>query len=93
MNVLLSYLDLGLLYCAPWNREEPCGAAKKRVPPIYDMLVNDNPGPVGLSLANGIKDMRLMVALAQANGHDSPVVSGALARSTAAAVSLGCRAA
>jgi 3-hydroxyisobutyrate dehydrogenase len=61
------------------------GAAKKRVPPIYDMLVNDNPGPVGLSLANGIKDMRLMVALAQANGHDSPVVSGALARSTAAA--------
>lgn len=61
------------------------GAAKKRVPPILNMLVNGDPGAVGLSLTNGIKDMRLMRDLAQTSGSASGVVSAALTQAEKAA--------
>lgn len=61
------------------------GAAKKRVPPIRDMLLTGEPGPVSLSLTNGVKDMALMAALSAANGRPSPVINAALAKGEAAA--------
>lgn len=38
------------------------GAAKKRLPPVHQMLTESNPGGTSLSLTNGIKDMKLMEA-------------------------------
>ena len=61
------------------------GAAKSRVPPIRDMLLTGDPGPVSLSLTNGIKDMALMVDLARASGAPSTVIEAALAKAEAAA--------
>lgn len=61
------------------------GAAKKRVPPIYNMLVNGDPGEVSLSLTNGIKDMRLMDDLAKSSGSPSQVIAATLAKAEAAA--------
>lgn len=59
--------------------------AKKRVPPILKMLTEGDPGPVGLSMTNGVKDLRLMCDLAAKNGGPSGVVSAALAMAEAAA--------
>ncbi len=56
------------------------GAAKKRVPPIRDMVVDGNPGGTNFALENAIKDMTLM--LAEPGGGD--VVKAALERSKAA---------
>ena len=61
------------------------GAAKKRVPPIRDMLLLGDPGPVSLSLTNGIKDMRLMTGLARAADSPREVIEAALAKAEAAA--------
>jgi 3-hydroxyisobutyrate dehydrogenase len=61
------------------------GAAKKRVPPILNMLINGDPGQVGLSMANGIKDLKLMQDLAGKSGSPSGLVSAALAQAEAAA--------
>jgi 3-hydroxyisobutyrate dehydrogenase len=44
------------------------GAAKTRLPPVAKMRATGDPGAVSLSLANGIKDMRLMEALAARHG-------------------------
>jgi len=57
------------------------GAAKNRVPPIRNMVVDGEPGTTNFSLENAIKDMELMVATASAKGTASDVVSMALARS------------
>jgi len=57
------------------------GAAKKRIPPIRDMLLDGNPGATNFSLENAIKDMELMIATATAKGNPADVVSMALARS------------
>lgn len=61
------------------------GAAKKRLPPIRDLVATGDPGSVSLTLANGIKDMKLMEALAATHGIASPVVSAARAKAEAAA--------
>lgn len=61
------------------------GAAKKRVPPIHNMLVNGDPGEVSLSLTNGIKDMKLMTSLAKSSGSPSQVIAATLAKAEAAA--------
>ncbi len=57
------------------------GAAKNRVPPIRNMIVDGEPGATNFSLENAIKDMELMVATASAHGIAADVVSMALARS------------
>ncbi len=61
------------------------GAARTRVPPIRDMILTGDPGPVSLSLHNGLKDMRLMEALADAHGRRHDALTGARIRAEAAA--------
>jgi 3-hydroxyisobutyrate dehydrogenase len=61
------------------------GAAKKRVPPILEMLINEDPGVVSFSLTNAIKDMKLMEGLATESGGPSAVISAALSKASAAA--------
>lgn len=61
------------------------GAAKKRLPPIGEMLKNGDPGGVSLNLNNGIKDMKLMEALAAELGLSATVVAAARARAEVAA--------
>ena len=60
------------------------GAAKMRVPPITRMLVEGDPGSANFALATGLKDMRLMEALADENGRRHEVISAARARAEAA---------
>lgn len=60
------------------------GAAKTRVPPIREMVVNGDPGPVNIKLEVAMKDMVAMVALARANGSGNGIIGAALARATAA---------
>lgn len=60
------------------------GAAKKRVPPICNMVVNGEPGGTNFSIENAIKDMELMIATAKKQGTASDVVSKALERSVRA---------
>lgn len=60
------------------------GAAKKRVPPILKMLVENDPGAVSLSLRNGVKDMQLMADLARNAQSPSAVIDAALAKGKAA---------
>lgn len=61
------------------------GAAKKRVPPILKMLVEQDAGTVAFSLRNAVKDMKLMKSLAEENGRPSKVISAALLKAEAAA--------
>lgn len=61
------------------------GAAKKRIPPIRQMLETGEPGPVSFSLANALKDMKLMEAVSEAHGRPSPVITAARAQAEAAA--------
>lgn len=56
------------------------GAAKKRVPPIRDMVVNGEQGSTNFALENAIKDMELMVSEVQTDGDKENVVSVALQR-------------
>jgi 3-hydroxyisobutyrate dehydrogenase len=56
------------------------GAAKKRVPPIRDMVINGEPGRTNFSMVNAIKDIQLMVDELQATGHTENVVAMALQR-------------
>lgn len=59
--------------------------AQKRVPPILKMMTEGDPGAVGLSMTNGVKDLKLMCDLAENTGGPSGVVSAALAMAQAAA--------
>ena len=61
------------------------GAAKKRLPPITQLLASGDPGGVSLSLANGIKDMTLMQALSAEHGIGSEVITAALSKAQSAA--------
>ncbi|SLN76808.1 NAD(P)-dependent oxidoreductase [Roseisalinus antarcticus] len=61
------------------------GAAKNRVPPVAAMRTTGDPGSVSLSLANGIKDMGLMEALAARHGISSEVLSAARVKAMKAA--------
>lgn len=56
------------------------GAAKKRVSPIRDMVINGERGSTNFSLENAIKDIELMVSEVQVNGGAENVVSMALKR-------------
>lgn len=60
------------------------GAAKKRVPPILNMLVDQDPGDVSFSLKNAIKDMKLMEDLAVRSGGPSGVIAATLAKAQVA---------
>lgn len=61
------------------------GAAKTRLPMIGNALTGVDPGSINFTLANGIKDMRLMEDLAELNGSRHGVISAALASSESAA--------
>lgn len=61
------------------------GAAKKRIPPIHDMLVKGDPGSVSFTLTNAIKDMKLMTGLAEDSGSPNGVISAVLAKAEVAA--------
>ncbi|MDA9865455.1 NAD(P)-dependent oxidoreductase [bacterium] len=61
------------------------GAAKTRLPPIGKFMEDGNPGGVSLSMANGIKDMKIMEALAKKHGIASDIVSAARGRAEKAA--------
>ncbi len=61
------------------------GAAKKRIPPIHDMLVKGDPGGVSFSLTNAIKDMKLMTSLAEEAGSPDGVIRAVLGKAEAAA--------
>ena len=60
-------------------------AAKMRVPPIRAFLETGEGGAVTFSLANAIKDMRLMEALAQREGQASGVIQAARLQAEVAA--------
>lgn len=60
-------------------------AAKMRVPPIAAFLQTGAPGTVNFSLANALKDMRLMEALAQRAGQASGVIAAARSHAERAA--------
>lgn len=61
------------------------GAAKTRLPPIRDMVVNGDPGPVNIALDVALKDMRAMEALADTFGAPHEIISAMRARAEAAA--------
>jgi 3-hydroxyisobutyrate dehydrogenase len=61
------------------------GAAKKRLPPILDMLKSGDPGSVSFSLAGGIKDMNLMTDLGQKHGISTQIIEAALNKANVAA--------
>jgi 3-hydroxyisobutyrate dehydrogenase len=60
------------------------GAAKSRVPPILEMIVNGDPGSVNIRLEVALKDMAAMVALAAANGSGNGIIAAAQRRFEAA---------
>lgn len=60
------------------------GAAKARVPPICEMVVKNDPGGVNFALQTALKDMGEMIALAEAHGLSSEVISAARARAARA---------
>lgn len=55
-------------------------AAKKRVPPIRNMIVDNDHGSTNFSFENAIKDMQLMISELQASGTTEPIVATALGR-------------
>jgi 3-hydroxyisobutyrate dehydrogenase len=61
------------------------GAAKKRVPPILEMLRSGAPGDVNFALDVALKDMGLMEAEAEAGGRPAPVIAAARAKAASAA--------
>lgn len=61
------------------------GAAKKRIPPIRDMVVDGDPGAVSFTLTNAIKDMRLMTGLADETGSPHGVIGAVLSKAETAA--------
>jgi 3-hydroxyisobutyrate dehydrogenase len=61
------------------------GAAKKRIPPICDMVVAGDPGSVSFSLTNAIKDMKLMTGLASSSDTPHGVIAAVLTKAEAAA--------
>ncbi|MEQ9042009.1 MAG: NAD(P)-dependent oxidoreductase [Silicimonas sp.] len=60
------------------------GAAKTRVPPIREMIVNADPGTVNIKLEVALKDMVAMVALAEENGSGNGIIAAARRRAEAA---------
>lgn len=60
------------------------GAAKTRVPPIREMVVNGDPGAVNIKLEVALKDIVAMVALAERNGSGNGIISAARRRAEAA---------
>lgn len=62
------------------------GAAKARVPPIREMVVNGDPGPVNIRLEVALKDMVAMVALAEEHGSGNAIISAACRRAESALV-------
>lgn len=60
------------------------GAAKTRVPPIREMVVNGDPGAVNIKLEVALKDIVAMVALAEKNGSGNGIIAAARRRAEAA---------
>lgn len=60
------------------------GAAKTRVPPIREMVVNGDPGGVNIKLEVALKDMVAMVALAEEAGSGNAIIGAARRRAEAA---------
>ncbi len=78
-------VDVGLALDVLADSSGAIGAARTRVPPIEHVLTGGGSAPVNFTLANGIKDMRLMEDLAVANGSGHDVLSAALSRAVSAA--------
>lgn len=60
------------------------GAAKTRVPPIREMVVNGDPGSVNIRLEVALKDMVAMEALARQTGSGNAIIAAARRRAEAA---------
>lgn len=60
------------------------GAAKKRVPPIREMVVEGRAGEANFALETALKDMGEMIALAEGHGLSSEVIGAARARAARA---------
>jgi 3-hydroxyisobutyrate dehydrogenase len=60
------------------------GAAKRRVPPIRDMVVDGEPGGVNATIQMALKDMAEMIALAERHGLSAEVIAAARARAARA---------
>jgi len=56
------------------------GAAKKRVPPIRDMVVNGESGGVNFAVETALKDMTEMIMLADRHGLSAEVIAAARER-------------
>ncbi len=56
------------------------GAAKKRVPPIRDMVVEGEPGDVNFAIETALKDMDTMIAVAERHGLPADVIGAARVR-------------
>jgi 3-hydroxyisobutyrate dehydrogenase len=56
------------------------GAAKRRVPPIREMVVDGEPGGVNVTIQTVLKDMAAMIALADRHGLPAEVIGAARAR-------------
>lgn len=56
------------------------GAAKKRVPPIRDMVVEGKPGGVNFAVETALKDMTEMIMLAERHGLSAEVITAARER-------------
>jgi 3-hydroxyisobutyrate dehydrogenase len=78
-------VDAGLALDILGDSSGAIGAAKKRIPPIRDMVVSGDPGSVSFTLTNAIKDMALMTDLAQAQGSPHAVIAAVLDKARIAA--------
>jgi len=56
------------------------GAAKRRVLPIRDMVVEGEPGGVNFAVETALKDMSEMIMLAERHGHSAEVITAARER-------------
>lgn len=56
------------------------GAAKRRVPPIRNMIVDGDPGGVNFAIETALKDMTEMIVLAERHGLPAEVITAARER-------------
>jgi 3-hydroxyisobutyrate dehydrogenase len=56
------------------------GTAKKRVPPIREMVLKGEPGGVNFAVETALKDMTEMIMLAERHGLSAEVITGARER-------------
>ena len=81
LQIALSYeVDPALALDVLSDSSGAIGAAKKRVPPIRDMIVDGEQGTANFTMVNAIKDIELMVAESKSIGDSGKVITSALER-------------